>query len=247
MRVLVHPCPCDPPADPPAADEVHVWSVDFARLPVDPGELATALTPDECDRAARYKAAKVRDQFVACRGLLRRLLGGYLRTDPRVVPIAYHNAGKPVLADVGRGQPGRSPPLLEFNLTHTDGLALIAVGRRRLGIDVERHRVVPDADALVERFFSPAERGAYRAVPADRRAAAFLRGWTCKEAVIKAVGTGVLALDGFDVELDPGRPPAVLAVRHEAFVGTRWAVGAWEPVAGFAAALAVEGEGELEW
>jgi 4'-phosphopantetheinyl transferase len=237
MRVLVQPCPCHPPADPPAADEVHVWSVDFARLPVELGELTAALTPDERDRAGRYRAAKVRDQFVACRGLLRRLLGGYTRTDPPAVPITYFQAGKPVLATAA----------VEFNLTHTDGMALIAVGRRRLGVDVERHRVIPDADGLVERFFSPAERVAYRAVAADRRPAAFLRGWTCKEAVIKAVGTGVLALDGFDVEIDPDRPPAVLEVRHEAFTGTRWSVGVWEPAAGFVAALAVEGVAELAW
>ena len=55
----------------------------------------------------------------------------------------------------------------------------------------------------------------------------------------------MLALDGFDVELDPDRPPAVLAVRHAAFVGTRWAVDVWEPSAGFVAALAVEGVAEL--
>lgn len=235
MRVLVQPCPCDPPTDPPAVGEVHVWTVDLCRLPVETGELAAALTPDERDRAARYRAVKARDQFVACRGLLRRVLGGYTRTDPQRVPITYHQAGKPVLADAA----------VEFNLTHTDGLALIAVGRRRLGVDVERLRVLPDADGLVERFFSPLERDTYRSVAADRRPAAFLRGWTCKEALIKAVGTGVLALDGFDVELDPDRPPAVLDVRHPAFVGARWAVGVWEPAAGFTAAMAVEGVAEL--
>lgn len=235
MRVSVQPCPCDPPTVPPAADEVHVWSIDLGHLPVEPGELAATLTPDERDRAVRYRAAKAREQFVACRGLLRRVLGGYTRTDPRRVAITYHQAGKPVLADAA----------VEFNLTHTDGLALIAVGRRRLGIDVERQRVLPDADGLVERFFSPLERDTYRGVEPGRRPAAFLRGWTCKEALIKAVGTGVLALDGFDVELDPDRPPAVLDVRHPAFVGSRWAVGVWEPAAGFTAALAVEGVSEL--
>ena len=235
MRVLVHPCPCDPPTDPPAADEVHVWSIDLDRLPVGPDALAAALTPDELDRAARYRFGRVRDQFVACRGLLRRVLGGYVRTDPRSVPITYYQAGKPVLAG----------GTVEFNLTHTDGMALIAVGRRRLGVDIERVRVLPDADGLVERFFSPAERAAYRAVAADRRPAAFLRGWTCKEAVIKAVGTGVLALDGFDVELDPDRPPAVLALRHPAFTETRWAIDAWEPAPGYVAALAVEGAERL--
>src|SRR5207237_120142 len=122
--------------------------------------------------------------------------------------------------------------------------------RRRPPPAGRRHRAGPgpaDADGLVERFFSPTERATYRRVAAPRRPAAFLRGWTCKEAVIKAVGTGVLALDGFDVELDPDRPPAVLALRHPAFTETRWAVAVWEPAAGFTAALAVEGAVELGW
>src|SRR5688500_7010236 len=56
MRVLVQSCPYHPPTVRPPADEVHVWSVDLDRLPADPAELADALTPDERDRADRYRA-----------------------------------------------------------------------------------------------------------------------------------------------------------------------------------------------
>jgi 4'-phosphopantetheinyl transferase len=235
MRVVIHPCPVTYPAGPPAADEVRVWVVALDRPPCDPAELAAVLTPDERDRAGRYRAGAVRQQFLVGRGLLRRLLGGALGVPPHAVPITYTAAGKPVLADES----------LHFNLTHTSGLALIAVAPRRVGIDVERVRLVPDADGLVERFFSPAERAAYRELTPERRPAAFLRGWVCKEAVIKAAGASVQYLDRFDVELDPARPPGVLAAEADPFGGSGWSVADWEPAPGFAAAVAVEAAGPL--
>ena len=228
-RVRVQPCPPSATA-PPRGDDVHVWVVPLDAPPVLPAELFADLIPAEQERAARYRAAKVREQFVIGRGLLRRVLGGHLGVHPHAVPIIYSDGGKPVLACGS----------LHFNLTHTDGLALIATATRRVGIDVERVRHVPDADGLVSRFFSPAECEAFRSLPEGRRAGGFLRGWTCKEAVIKAAGATVQCLDGFDVELDPARPPRVLAARHAAIGACAWAVESWEPAAGFAAAVAVE-------
>lgn len=228
MRVVVFPSPFPPPAGPPATDEVRVWVVDLECPP--PG-LADALTPDERDRAARYRSGRPRDEFTAVRGAARHVLGGCLGLPPHVVPIVYTPNGKPELAGGG----------VRFNVTHTHGLGLVAVAGRRVGVDVERVRPVPDAAGLVGRFFSAAERDQFHALPEADRPAAFLRGWVCKEAVIKAAGATVQCLDAFDVDLDPARPPAVLAVRDAALAGGGWAVAAWEPAAGFAAAVAVEG------
>jgi 4'-phosphopantetheinyl transferase len=238
MRVTVHPCPAFPPAVPPAADEVRVWVVRLDHPPADPAELLGILTPDERDRAERYRAGAVRQQFVIGRALLRRVLSGCLGLRPHAVPITYTMAGKPVLA-------ASSTDPLHFNLTHTAGVALIAVGRQRVGIDVEGVREVPGMEGLVDRFFSAAEREAFRELPAGCRPAAFFRGWTCKEAVIKAAGATVQCLDAFDVELDPARPPAVLAVRDPALAGSGWSVAHWEPIAGFAAAVAIETSGPV--
>ena len=230
MRALIIHCSANVPASLPASEEVHVFVAHPERLPWSLDELNELLTPDERDRAARYRAGTVREQFITGRGLLRRLLADCLGTTPHAVPITYVLNGKPVL--VGSQ--------LHFNVSHTNGLALIAIAHRRVGVYVERTRSIPDADGLVTRFFSPAEQTAYRALPTEARPRAFYRGWVCKEAVIKAAGASVQYLDGFDVELDPSRPPGVLAVRHASLASEGWAVADWEPESGFAAAIAVE-------
>ncbi|HEX4611649.1 MAG TPA: 4'-phosphopantetheinyl transferase superfamily protein [Urbifossiella sp.] len=231
MRVRVLPCPTDPPRAAPAADECHVWVVDLDRPPLPAEVLTGLLSGEECARAARYRVGTVRDQFTLSRGVLRRLLGGYLDLPPELVPLATAASGKPFLDGGG----------LHFNLTHTPGLAVVAIARVRVGVDAEKRRDIPDADGLVRRFFSPAECDAYHALPTGTRPDAFYRGWVCKEAVIKAAGTTMHALDGFDVELDPARPPAVLTARHPQLAGTEWVVADWCPAPGYIAAVAVEG------
>ncbi|MBN9520058.1 4'-phosphopantetheinyl transferase superfamily protein [bacterium] len=232
MRVRVFPCSADPAPTPPGPGECHVWVIDLDRPPLPADALAGLLTPDEQARAARYRVGAVREQFTLSRGVVRRLLGGYLGLPPERVPITAAPSGKPFL-DGGD---------LHFNLTHTTGLAVVAVANVRVGVDAEKRRDIPDADGLVRRFFSPAEREAYHALPSETRPDAFYRGWVCKEAVIKAAGATMHALDGFDVELDPARPPGVLAARHTQLLGCGWAVADWCPAPGYAAAVAVEGE-----
>lgn len=213
----------------PGEGEVRVCVVPLDEPPVPVEDLHSCLTPDECERAARYKVAKPRHQFVTGRGLLRRILGGCLGVSPCDVPITYTGAGKPVLAEGG----------LHFNVTHTDGLALIALACRPLGIDLERVRAVANPAALVERFFSQVERDAYRGLPPELQQEAFFRGWVCKESVIKAAGLSVTCLETFDVELDPRRPPALIAARNAALVDVAWSLACWVPAEGFKAAVAL--------
>jgi 4'-phosphopantetheinyl transferase len=235
VRVRVAPCPAAF-ACPPAADEVLAWVVDLACPPVPPDELFARLVPEERARALRYIPTQARHQFVIGRGLLRGFLGACLGVEPAAVPLAYLPSGKPVLA--------RAAAPLHFNITHTDGVLVLAAGRRRVGVDVERVRLIREAAGLVERYFSAAEAAAFRALPEEARPAAFFRGWTCKEAVIKAVGATVGCLAEFDVELDPERPPRVNAVRSPQLAGPGWALTEWH-ADGNAIALAVEGAHEL--
>ncbi len=220
----------------PAADEVFAWVVDLARPPVPADELFARLTPDEQTRALRYKIAKSREQFAIGRGLLRGLLGECLELAPAAVPLTYLSSGKPVL---------NGGPALHFNVTHTDGIAVIALSWRRVGVDVERVRLVRDRDSLVGRYFSSAEEAAFRELPERHRQAGFFRGWTTKEAVIKAAGATVGCLADFDVELHPERPPRVHAVRDPQLTGVGWALAEWTAQGDAAIAIAVEGSATL--
>lgn len=223
MRWLVRPFPTSP-AGLVAASEVPVWSARLDAPPVPVADLLAALTPEERARGERLRRPRVRDQFTRARGLLRVLLGRYLGCAPAAVPIALAPDGKPVLAGGA----------LEFNVSHTEGLALFAVADRPVGVDVEAARDVPNADSLVERFFAPAERGQYRALPAGLRPAAFLRGWTCKEAVLKGLGCGTRELDRCVVDLDPRRAAAIVG---PAATATEWAIAAGEPEPGYVGAV----------
>ena len=236
MRVLVGACPAALDRV-PGEHEVCAWVIDLERPPVPAEELFNRLTPEEQTRALRYKIAKAREQFSIGRGLLRGLLGECLAVAPSAVSLAYLPSGKPVL----NGESG-----LHFNLTHTDGIAVIAVSWRRVGVDVERVRIVENAEGLVRRYFSPAEGVAYRALPEPNRQAGFFRGWTTKEAVIKAAGATVGCLADFDVELDPERPPCVNAVRDPQLTGPGWALAEWTAQGDAAIAIAVEGAGALK-
>jgi 4'-phosphopantetheinyl transferase len=150
---------------------------------------------------------------------------------PRAVPILYADAGKPHL-----------PPefSFEFNISHTDGLAVFAVGSTRVGVDVERHRLIPDADGLVNRFFSRREVAEFEAIPSPDRQAAFLRAWTRKEAVLKAIGRGVQSLDYCEVSFADGEPAMVRSIEGDKHAGDQWELITWEPAPGYLAAVAVE-------
>jgi 4'-phosphopantetheinyl transferase len=95
--------------------------------------------------------------------------------------------------DVGpHGQPLlRHGP--SFNLSRRGGWVAIVLGvnAQSVGIDIEHHRSINDADALAQQHFTLSERVELAAAPALDQSRCFLRGWTRKEAVVKALGSGL--------------------------------------------------------
>jgi phosphopantetheinyl transferase len=164
-----------------AADEVVYLYVALTGAP----ERADEALLDEAERrrARRFVRPEHGRRFVLAHAGLRLILARCLGIAPEAVRYAFGPHGKPALT----GAAGA----LEFNLSHADEVALIAVSRgRQLGVDVERVRTIPDALAIADAHFSAAEREALRATPAAARPLAFLRTWTRKEALLKANGEG---------------------------------------------------------
>jgi 4'-phosphopantetheinyl transferase len=194
------------------------------------------LSEDEGARAARFYFQKDREHFIVARGLLRSILGRYLDSEPSTLRFSYSNYGKPALV-------GAEEAALRFNLSHSGGLALLAVTRgREIGVDLERVRPDFVDDQIAERFFSPREVARLRALPPGVQLEAFFTCWTRKESYIKAHGEGLsLPLDGFDVTLTPGEPAALLSTRGDLREAALWSLRALHPWPGYVAALAVEG------
>jgi 4'-phosphopantetheinyl transferase len=109
-----------------------------------------------------------------------------------------------------------------------------------VGVDLERWSEGVEYLELAERFFSPGERRALRAlahVP-DLVEAGFFAAWTRKEAYLKATGHGITrGLHHFDVALAPGEPARLLADRLDADATARWTMFALDPAPGYSAAL----------
>jgi 4'-phosphopantetheinyl transferase len=217
-----------------AADEIHIWRIALDRPNGVLERLERLLHEDEIARADRFRRPELRSRFVIGRGALRCILGGYLEVEPEHVAFRLGPHGKPYLEGMGRP--------LQFNLSHSDDLALCAcLVDREVGIDVERLRPLGDAGRIIDRYFSPAERAEFLSFPEPERLAAFYRGWTRKEAFLKATGEGIAsALDRFDVSLS-AREAVVLRVGQDRGAALRWVLQDLEPATGFQAALAVEG------
>jgi 4'-phosphopantetheinyl transferase len=162
--------------------------------------------------------------------------------------LLTHYAGldhPPVIARTGRGKP-YAPALagIDFNLSHARDHALIAIARgQALGVDLERVDRQLDAHDLAQRFFSPGEAAALDALPEAARSTAFLRLWTCKEAVLKALGAGIsFGLDRVAFELDrSGTPSGIAELAPEAGASADWRVSLLEPAPGFLGAIAWHG------
>ncbi|WP_419856930.1 4'-phosphopantetheinyl transferase family protein [Candidatus Palauibacter irciniicola] len=167
-----------------------MWRIDLsARGGAD--DLAL-LSPDERARAERLVNAKARARFRSARVALRRLLSGYLRVPPGELALEYGEHGKPRLVS-GRGDEGAGEALpFFFNLSHSGGLALCAVGQfGEIGVDIERIRPLSYPGPLARDHLSPEE---WRLRSDWETAAArpeFFRIWARKESILKAAGLGL--------------------------------------------------------
>jgi 4'-phosphopantetheinyl transferase len=162
--------------------------------------LATA----EAAEGDRFCFEKDRRLFVVARAMLRIALSGYLGRDPRAPIIRRNRYGKPYLA-------GPIPSPLQFNVSHSSGLAVCAVTvDHEIGVDVEdtEHRVAELE--LARQFFAPSEAVALERLPALSRRATFFRYWTLKEAYIKARGMGLsIPLQSFAFSFGGGDAPVI--------------------------------------
>lgn len=146
--------------------------------PVEAGVLpADLLTEEEKARAASFSHSASRQAFQTGRTLLRRVLGAFVQ-EVRITPGPH---GKPEC---------ENPDVPQFNLSHSGGwVTAVFAFAGPVGVDLEsRCRTPRNPDRIGEKVFSSAEREVLKAHPGD-----FVRLWTRKEALLKAMGQGFAA------------------------------------------------------
>ncbi|HEY5343802.1 MAG TPA: 4'-phosphopantetheinyl transferase superfamily protein [Solirubrobacteraceae bacterium] len=194
---------------------VHVWRADLTKVE---GGFEQLLHEDELVRAARIVPARKRVLWARSRGVLRALLGRYLERDPRELRFAFGPHGKPALLP-----DGQTPTAgLRFNLSHSGGLALVAVtAGREVGIDLEVADRRVDELAIAARVLGRAQAARLAELDPRTREREFMRAWVAHEAAIKCHGLGLATQPGdsrrtglWTAELDVG-PASYAAVAVE--------------------------------
>lgn len=224
---------CEADAQPSAGD-VYVWRVALDGV-MGRGQLWELLDPVETARARGYRFPLDRERFVACRGLLRTVLGRYLHRPPAEVRFHYGRWGKPEI----EGEQG--PDGLRFNVSDSHELALFAIALGwDVGVDLERIRTGVAIEQIADRHFTPGEQRLLASLGPEPRLEAFFSCWVRKEAYAKARGGGLsLPFEEFDV-MSPG-PPTVVPTGGDARELSRWSLHELDAGPEYAAALVVEG------
>jgi 4'-phosphopantetheinyl transferase len=210
----------------PAAG-VHLWMVP---LDVPIGDSRLFLDAADLARAAGYLRPADGARFAASRAGLRRLLASYLDADPARFRFRPDRTGRPAVAvrapagdrtaDEARDCDSASGdqeadddvelvPGVEFSLSRTEDVALIAVSAVAVGADIEREAPRPGLADLVAARFPPREAACLAggcslpARPGDPALRGFYRHWTAREAYLKAIGYGLAGLRRVEVTCCP--------------------------------------------
>lgn len=207
------------------AAEIHGW---LFSLDADADE--NLLDPAELARAARFQFDHDRRRFIAGRAARRRILARYMGAAPDALQFDEQEQGRPFLS----GAP------VNFNMSRSENLGLLAVADASvLGADIEAVKDTGDLVRVAADNFSATEIAALQELREESWLNGFYACWTRKEAVVKAVGKGLLMpLDEFDVSMQADRPARILRAEGEAAETAGWSLCAFSPANGFLAALA---------
>ncbi len=223
--------------EPLGPNSIHIWCLPLDRTTEQLNACRGWLSSDERARAGRYQFEHLRTRFIAGRGAVRAVLGQYLETSPASIQFGYEETGKPYL------ESAEGENRLRFNVSNSGDLCLIALSREgELGVDIERLRPMANLDGILNRYFAPEEVQAIDHLPEPEKTNAFFRGWTCKEAVLKAKGVG-LSVDPAKivVTVAPNEPARLVRV-PPAFSSPSWSLISLIPSNDYVAAVAVPSE-----
>ena len=183
--------------------QADVWTIALDAGMSDVAVPSDTLSSDEVERCARYRHPVHRERFRVGRAAIRSILSLYVGVPPARLGFAYGYAGKP-------RQIGEAPRAPHFSFSRAEGMALLAVAPEPVGIDVASIDPRFACAGVASAAFDRSEVQAWSCLPERCRTPGFVKGWTSREAVVKAEGTGLGSPARFSVCVDPELPPRIL-------------------------------------
>jgi 4'-phosphopantetheinyl transferase len=165
----------------------------------------------ERERLDRYSRGADADRYVSAHVLLRSVAAAYLGGEPSAVPLTFA-CGECGGSHGGPRLPERLAGSCKLSLSHAGDRVVVAVAHVPVGVDIEPVRALPGLSRIAEVALAPVELRRVMSAPQERRPRDLLGYWTCKEAVLKALGCGLRA-DPRSLVIDSAGPDGDLRVR----------------------------------
>ena len=141
-------------------------------------KLLPYLTKEEIIKSEDYKSEIAKINYLASRAILNLTLKGLLEKGINDLRVKRDKNNKPYVENtIG----------LKFNISHTDGLVLLAFFKREVGVDVEKINYKFEFKDILENCFTKDE-----IINIDNNIISFYRYWTAKEAYLKCDGIGLI-------------------------------------------------------
>ncbi|MFP4846280.1 4'-phosphopantetheinyl transferase family protein [Winogradskyella sp. PE311] len=138
------------------------------------------LSSEEIERSKRYYSPRDKNRFIICRTLLKFIIANQTGLEVKAIKIKKGANKKPYLVSLDS---------LNFNVSHSENFAIIAISDRAIGVDVEYINRNFDFSDILAHTFSDDERQKIR--NSENSKEAFYSLWTRKEAFVKATGKGI--------------------------------------------------------
>lgn len=207
----------------------------------DPSGLEGLFSASESSRLEKMKFALRRNSFIAGRRAAKQLLIGCVpelrNLSPNKISIENRESGAPFVLVNGQELPGM------LTISHCGNAAAAAYTSEssiRIGVDLEA--VTPRAQSFLETYFTQSELEWISSAKEEDQALISTLIWSAKEAVLKALQTG-LRVDTREIKILADDSPAVAGWRRfglSSSKGWYWK-GHWRILDNFVITIAVCG------
>ena len=141
-------------------------------------KLLSYLTEEEIIKSKDYKSEIAKINYLVSRAILNLALKDLLEKEIDDLTVKRDKNNKPYVENTLG---------LKFNISHTEGLVLLAFFKREVGIDIEKISYKFEFKDILENCFTKDE-----ITNIDNNIISFYRYWTAKEAYLKCDGIGLI-------------------------------------------------------